>query len=91
MPHRVITASRTVDGAVVWLHESGAWFGEIGRATASSDQANVSRLLAIAHADQAAGRVIDAYEVEIAPASAGNNPVRLRERIRANGPTVATD
>ncbi len=91
MPHRVITASRAQDGAVVWLHESGAWFDEIDRATASSDEATVSRLLAIAQADQAAGRVIDAYEVEIAPARAGNHPVRLRERIRAGGPTVATD
>ncbi len=90
MSRRVITASRTGDGAVVWLHESGAWFGEIGRATASNDEATVVRLLAIAHADQAAGRVIDAYEVEIAPDRAGNLPVRLRERIRANGPTVAT-
>ncbi len=90
MPHRIITASRTDDGAVVWLHESGAWFDGIERATASSDEATVSRLLAIAHADQAAGRVIDPYEVEIEPEWIGNLPVRLRERIRASGPTVAT-
>ncbi len=90
MSRRVITASRTGDGAVVWLHESGAWRGEIGRATASSDDATVARLLAIAQADQAAGRVIDAYEVEIEPEWIGNLPVRLRERIRANGPTVPT-
>ena len=90
MPHRVITASRMQDGAVVWLHESGAWFDEIDRATAGADDAAVARLLAIAHADQTAGRVINAYEVEIARARAGNYPLRLREQIRANGPTVAT-
>ena len=90
MPHRVITANRMRDGAVVWLHESGAWFDEIDRASVSNDNAAVARLLAAAQADQAAGRVIGAYEVEIAPAWPGNIPLRLRERIRANGPTVAT-
>ena len=88
MTHRMITASRLRDGAVVWFSEAGLWVEEIGRATASDDDGAVARLLADARAREQAGEVIAPYEVEVVPGPGGPEPVRLRESIRAHGPTV---
>jgi len=93
MAHRVITANRLRDGAVVWLDASGEWVDEIGRAMSSDDDDAVAAALESAKAMEAAGHVIGVYEVEVqAPAGGASHslqPVRLRERIRADGPTVA--
>ncbi len=92
MSHRVITASRLTDGAVVWRDAAGAWREDIDRAAARDDDDAVAAMLADAHADEAAGRVIAPYEVEVDIMRTANAsmlvPVRLRERIRAGGPTV---
>lgn len=93
MAYRVITANRLRDGAVVWLAADGLWVAEIDGALASNDDKHVSALLATAKALESAGRVIGVNEVEVELTSVAGSrrlrPLRLREQIRARGPTVA--
>lgn len=93
MAHRVITANRLRDGAVVWLATGGSWVDDVDRAMASDDDDTVAEALESAQAMEAAGHVIGVYEVEVEALADGASrrfrPVRLRERIRADGPTVA--
>lgn len=93
MSHRVITANRLEDGAVVWFAGAAAWRASLDDAVASDDDDTVAGWLAAAKQLEAAGTLISVYEVEVEPASAPGarrlTPVRLRERIRADGPTVA--
>lgn len=94
MAHRVITANRLHDGSVVWMAADGTWVPDIARAAASDSDETAAAALARARADEAAGGVIGVYEVEVelddATWPAMPRPVRLREKIRAGGPTVAT-
>jgi len=91
---RVITANRLVDGAVVWRDRDGYWREKFDRAAAGHDDDAVARMLADAEADAAAGIVIAPYEVEVdvLPSAVSQSfvPIRLRERVRAFGPTVAS-
>lgn len=93
MTHRVITANRLQDGAVIWLAAGGDWVEEIDRAMMSDADDAITAALASAKAMEAAGRVIGVYEVEVEmdPADTRRRarPIRLREQIRADGPTVA--
>ena len=89
---RVITANRLIDGAVVWRGDAGRWLENFDRAAVSDDDDTAARMLADARADAAAGVVITPYEVEVevlpSAVSRAIVPMRLRERIRAFGPTV---
>lgn len=93
MRRRVITANRLIDGAVVWRNAAGRWIEDFDRASASDHDDTVAQMLADAQADAAAGIVIAPYEVEVevlpSALSRATVPTRLRERIRAFGPTVA--
>ena len=93
MPKLVITANRLEDGAVVWRDAAGGWREDIDRAAASDDDETVAQMLAGARREEAAGLIIGPYEVEVEIEQTAVTrrllPIRLRERIRADGPTVA--
>lgn len=90
MARSMYTANRLEDGAVIWLDAEGAWFEEFDRGLASDDEATLERLKATAEDHQAAGRIIGAYEIKVENSAEGRFvPVRLRERIRVDGPTIA--
>ena len=91
MPRRVITANRLIDGAVVWRDAAGRWRKAIDLAAAGDDDETIARMLAGARKEEAAGIVIAPYEVEVEQTAVSGKvlPTRLRERIRACGPTVA--
>lgn len=92
MPKRVITASRLIDGAVVWRDAAGRWQEDFDLAWSSDDDVAVAQMLTDAEADEAKGVVVSPYVVEVklqqAAGSRSVAPSRLRERIRAFGPTV---
>lgn len=93
MTHRVITANRLRDGAVIWLGPDAKWVERFDGAEACADDETVEARLALARELESAGRIIDAYAVEVVVEQMEGVgrlvPVRLRERIRADGPTVA--
>lgn len=85
---QVITANRLTDGIVVYLAPDGAWREAIGEARIAESAEETAELERIGAADEAACRVVGPYLMEID--AAGHRPARLRESIRAIGPTVQT-
>ena len=85
----VITANSLAHGTVVFFTEDGGWSGEIAAARIYGDQQAADTDVAVAERDVAARVILDPYKVEVAPHEGRPVPVRLRERIRASGPSIA--
>ena len=83
----IITANELLSGAVVYLGSDGAWQVALERARLFGPDEAEARDAAIAAAKQT-GRLVG-IEIEKVAVEAGRVvPNRLRERIRANGPTA---
>jgi hypothetical protein len=85
---KVITANRLADGRVVYLRALADWVEDIAAATAFDGAESEVRLTAAAKAAEAANVVINPYAIELAADDRGVRAAALRERIRAQGPTV---
>ena len=85
---QVLTASRLTDGIAVFCGSDGTWTPDIlGAAGAQDDTARRALEVRAAQAvdDQ---HVVDPYFIDVTESAGTFQPVRLRERIRASGPTV---
>jgi hypothetical protein len=83
----VVTANRTVDGAVIYRRAGGDWTTTLDEAAIVTSAAEARALLAAA-----AGEGITTIGPYVAPVKLAAGQVRpgnLRERIRLNGPTIA--
>ena len=89
MAHFVITGNRLRDGAVVWRGAAGDWSRDIADASIHATEGQLAASLDAARLEEASGRIIGVYEVEIEPRDSRILPARLRERIRADGPTIS--
>jgi len=85
----VVSANRLAGGEVVYLTAAGGWDASLAAATVASDEAEALRLLAVAEASVAARQVVEPYLVALVEQGVAGQPLSLRERIRAKGPTVA--
>lgn len=82
---QIVSANRLADGLVVFRTAAGAWTEVLAEAkvfTPAEAELDVARATAAE-----ATIVVGAYAVDVG--DGGVTPVRLRERIRALGPTVA--
>lgn len=91
MTPEVFIANRLNDGLVVFLTADGVWSEKIADAAVVGTAADKERLTAVAAAAVASCQVIDPLPIEVTVNNGLIVPVRLRERIRAEGPTVHTD
>jgi hypothetical protein len=82
-----ITANDLRTGRVVYLAPGGLWVAETARAAIAGDSARAEALLAAAKADHSRGIVVEPFAVAFD--AARGQPASLRERIRADGPTIA--
>lgn len=91
MPLKAITANRLRDGAVVWFGPGDAWVERV--ADASVFEAADDLDAAGERAQRFVGQrvVVDVYPIEVALTANGPEPLRLRERLRALGPSVRLD
>jgi len=87
---KILTANRLTDGEAVWF-AYGDWNEIIDGAEIAVDKEAEARLEAIGKAAFGANRVVDVELVDIALVDGAIRPLRLRERIRAAGPTIRTD
>lgn len=87
MPETV-TANRLTDGAVVYLDEQGNWTPEFRRAAPLADADARAAALAVAEASARANVVVEPYAIELEMRAGHLAPRTLRERIRAEGPTI---
>ena len=84
---RVITANSLGDGRVVFQTPTG-WSLAISEAQLLEAGVTAEAALARANADAAANRVVEPYLIDVKREAGRLVPVRLRERIRADGPTT---
>lgn len=88
---KILTANRLIDGEVVWLSADGAWIEDIAGAAIAHDKDAEERLEAIGREALANNLVLDVNLIDVEIAGGEIRPTRLRERIRAAGPTNRTD
>ncbi|OAG74058.1 hypothetical protein A0J51_00938 [Gluconobacter japonicus] len=82
----VLTANRLLDGTIVWRDRFGQWLPVIGSAE-KLDAEHVGDVLELAQSRAQADGVVGVYEVAVRDIEPPE-PVTVRERIRAHGPTV---
>ncbi|MEW9837077.1 DUF2849 domain-containing protein [Mesorhizobium marinum] len=88
---KILTANRLTDGEAVWLARDGIWAEGIEDAETAGDKDGEARLEAIGKAASEANQVVDVNLIDVELLDGGIVPLRLRERIRAAGPTNRAD
>lgn len=89
MAEKVLTANRLGDGIAVWLDASGQWVEDLQAALVARHAEAVEALEATGKRDFAGNLVVDVAVVDVEERDGKLWPLRLRERIRAAGPTIA--
>ena len=85
---QVVTASRLADGAVVFLDADGGWSERLDRAAVFAGKPESAAGLDRGKAAEAASLVVDVYAVDVSVTGGSPAPLKLREAIRARGPTI---
>ncbi len=85
---QVITANRLLDGRVVFLTGADRWDERVDAAKVYADPVAAEAGVAVAQASAAAGEVVEPYAIAVSYQSGRIVPTSLRERIRAEGPTI---
>ena len=88
---KVLTANRLTDGEAVWYSDSNGWQETIEGAALAADKAAEERLDSIGKKAFAENFALDVDLIDVQLLDARIVPLRLRERIRAAGPTNRTD
>jgi hypothetical protein len=88
---KVLTANRLTDGEAVWFAKDGSWAETIDASEVVGDKENEARLEAIGKAAYDNNEVVDVNVIDVDVVDSEIVPQRLRERIRAAGPTNRTD
>ena len=88
---KVATANRLSDGAVVFLADAGRWSEAIDTALVAPDADAAAALSAQSQEAEAVNHVTGSYLVDVERSDGRVRPLHIRERIRAQGPTVGTD
>lgn len=85
---QVITGNRLDDGVVVYLDAAGGWTERLGEARVAEGPEDLEEALAVGKQAEAAQFVVEAYPIDVARDDSGVRALRLREDIRAKGPTI---
>jgi hypothetical protein len=88
---QVLTANRLADGEAVWWSADHRWAEVLPGAEIAHDEAAAARLEAIGKAAFAANLVVDVNLIDVEIVDGEIVPLRLREKIRAAGPTNRLD
>jgi hypothetical protein len=88
MPYAV-TANRLSDGRVVFQAADGHWSLDLEKAVLEPSEPAAAPALEKAQADERRNVIVDPYLVQIEVGGPSRRPARLREAIRAFGPTIA--
>lgn len=87
---KILTANRLGDGIAVW-YADGGWVDRVDHAELAQDKTAEDRLEAIGAKAYADNEVVDVNLIDADVVGGVVEPVRLREKIRAAGPTIRGD
>ena len=85
---KIMTANRLTDGIAVWLRADHSWSPDIAEAEIAADAVCEEKLNRAGHAAFLKNEVVDVNLVDVDLVDGAIVPRRLRERIRAAGPTI---
>ncbi|PWW03884.1 uncharacterized protein DUF2849 [Hoeflea marina] len=88
MTAKVLTANRLTDGISVWLSASGNWETRLSESFVARHDEAVAALVAAGDKALADNRVVDVNIIDVEETATGIRALRLRERIRADGPSI---
>ena len=88
MALQVVTANRIGDGTVVYLTRVGGWSERITDGQVSRSDEECDALMAVARATAEIPAVVEPYVIDVVEDAGVIRPVRYREEIRAQGPTI---
>ena len=88
MTDKVLTANRLSDGISVWLDAAGTWNTSLQEAFVARHKEAVEALEATGKQAFADNKVVDVNVVDVEEVAGRLRPLRMRERIRAAGPTI---
>lgn len=88
---KILTANRLADGAVVYGGVRGGWVERLGDAAGFAASTEADARLAKAAEDVADRLIVEPYLFDAQAGAHGLRPLRVREVIRAAGPTVRPD
>ncbi|MBT6093542.1 MAG: DUF2849 domain-containing protein [Rhodospirillaceae bacterium] len=86
----VITANDLRDGFVIYLGDNGCWTGRLDEGRLFGEAELPGALVQGVRAEESQ-QVVGVYELEVASDGGCVRPTRLRERIRAFGPSTHVD
>ncbi|MTH99809.1 DUF2849 domain-containing protein [Roseibium sp. RKSG952] len=85
---KVITANRLLDGEAVWLGANVTWVERLAFAEVYEGKEAVADALTVARQAEADQKIVGAYDMDVTVEDGVIAAKRLRERIRAAGPTT---
>lgn len=88
---KILTANRLTDGEAVWYATDRSWAETIERSEIAADKGAEARLEAIGKAAHDDNLVVDVNLIDVELVDGVPVPTRLRERIRAAGPSNRND
>ena len=88
MADKVLTANRLSDGISVWLDAAGIWNESLQAAFVARHKEAVDALESTGRQAFADNKVVDVNVVDVEEIDGVLRPLRMRERIRAEGPTI---
>ncbi|QFT33842.1 hypothetical protein FIV00_25330 [Labrenzia sp. THAF82] len=88
---KVITANRLLNGDVVWLGDNRSWVERITLAKVFEGKDEVADGLSQGAEGEKNQEVVGVYDMAVTVEEGVIVPVRLREKIRAAGPTTHPD
>ena len=88
---QVLTANRLIDGEVVYLDARDLWVERLAEAQILSNNAEGEAALVKGVQAETDRKVVHAYLFDITGQGEAAKPVKMREIIRAAGPTVRRD
>lgn len=87
---KVLTANRLIDGIAIWYADAG-WIETLAGAEIAADKSAEERLEAVGKKAFADNFAVDIDLIDVQIVDGAIVPLRLRERIRAAGPTNRVD
>lgn len=85
---KVLTANRLSDGEAVWYASARGWIETLEGADIAADETVEALLESIGRVAYESNQVVDVELIDVQIIDGAIVPLRLRERIRAGGPTI---